>query len=344
MTQNLAKTVEIMSQAGKGILAADESTSTIGKRLASIGVESTEDNRRRYRELLFTTPGIGAYLHGAILYEETLYQSTAGGRRFTELLLEQGILPGIKVDLGLVNLPLSQQEQITQGLDGLPERMATYREAGAYFAKWRAVYHITDSKPSEQAIWSNAEMLARYAAICQEANIVPMVEPEVLINGDQSIERCYEVTDQVLKAVFAALARHNVALEHIILKPSMVIAGQACAEQASVDQVAEMTLRVLEANVPTRVPTINFLSGGQSDEQATENLQAMNAIKTPAQSWELSYSYGRALQAACLQAWQGQDENHTAAQQALYKRLKLNSAAAMGQYNPDMEAEAIEMA
>ena len=344
MTQDLGKTAQIMSQPGKGILAADESTSTIAKRLAAINVESTLENRRRYRELLVTTPGIDQFLHGVIMYEETLTQSTADGKRFTDVLLEQGILPGIKVDLGLVNLALSDQEKVTQGLDGLPERMAAYREAGAYFAKWRAVYNITNEKPSEQAILTNAEMLARYAAICQEAQIVPIVEPEVLIDGDHTIERCYEVTDRVLQAVFAALARHNVALEHIILKPSMVIAGQACAEQASVEQVAQMTLRVLEANVPSSVPTINFLSGGQTDEQATENLQAMNAIKTPSQSWEVSYSYGRALQAACLQAWQGKEENRAQAQQALYKRLKLNSAAAMGQYNAAMEVEAIEIA
>jgi fructose-bisphosphate aldolase, class I len=344
MNQDLQATAKIMSQPGKGILAADESTNTIGKRFAAIDVESTEETRRQYRELLVTTPGIDQFLHGVIMFEETLMQSTADGKRFTDVLLEQGILPGIKVDKGLIDLVLSDGEKATQGLDGLPERMAAYREAGAYFAKWRAVYNITDSKPSQQAIETNAECLARYAAICQANQIVPIVEPEVLIDGDHTIERCYEVTNQVLKAVFAALERHNVALESIILKPSMVIAGNACATQASVEQVAEMTLRVLAENVPTTVPTINFLSGGQSDEQATENLQAMNAMKTEANTWELSFSYGRALQAPCLAAWQGKTDNVAAAQTALYKRLKLNSAAVLGQYNSSMEAEVVEMA
>ena len=343
MTQNLSKTAEIMSQAGKGILAADESTNTIGKRLASINVESTEGSRQSYRELLLTTPGISEFLYGVILYEETLFQSTADGRRFTDVLLEQGILPGIKVDLGLIPLALADDEQATQGLDGLPERLARYKQAGAYFAKWRAVYRISDSTPSTQAIETNAELLARYAAMCQQQDIVPIVEPEVLINGDHTIERCYEVSDQVLRAVFSALARHNVALEHIILKPSMVIAGQAAATQASAAAVAEQTVKVLEAHVPSSVPSINFLSGGQTDEQATEHLQLMNALPKTA-TWQLSFSYGRALQAACLQTWQGKDENRQAAQQALYKRLKLNSAAALGQYQSAMEAQEFAMA
>jgi fructose-bisphosphate aldolase, class I len=344
MNQNLSTTAKTMSQPGKGILAADESTATIGKRLATIQVESTEDNRRRYRELLITTPGISEFMHGIILYEETLYQSAASGKRFTDILLDQGILPGIKVDRGLINLALSDDEKVTQGLDGLSERLASYKEAGAYFAKWRAVYNISDVKPSAQAIATNAEVLARYAAICQEHNIVPIVEPEVLINGGHTIERCLAVTNEVLQAVFVALQRHRVALEHIVLKPSMVIAGQQATAQASVDEVAQQTLQALTSHVPAAVPSINFLSGGQTDEQATAHLQAMNAMKTDAQPWQLSFSYGRALQSACLQAWQGKDDNILQAQQALYKRLKLNSLASVGQYDPAMEAQDFAMA
>jgi fructose-bisphosphate aldolase, class I len=343
MKADLALTAEKMSTPGKGILAADESTGTITKRFDTIGVESTEENRRRYRELLFTTPGVGEFLYGAILYEETLYQSTADGKRFTDLLLEQGILPGIKVDLGLIPLALANGEKATQGLDGLPERLIKYRENGAYFAKWRAVYNISATWPSAQAIETNAELLARYAAICQEQDIVPIVEPEVLINGDHSIERCYEVTNAVQQAVFAALERHNVKLEHMILKPSMVITGNKASVQATTEQVAQMTVKVLQANVPASVPTIDFLSGGQSDVQATVNLQAMNATAGE-KSWQLSFSYGRALQAPCLAAWQGLDENKEAAQKALYKRCKLNSAASLGQYNSAMESEQVEFA
>jgi len=343
MTVDLRTTSEKMSQAGKGILAADESTGTIGKRLATIGVESTEENRRGYRELLFTTPGIGQYLYGAILFEETLMQRATSGRYFSELLLEQGILPGIKVDKGLIDLALADNEKATQGLDGLPERLATYKDQGAYFAKWRAVYNITDDQPSQQAIETNAELLARYAAICQSQQIVPIVEPEVLINGTHTIERCYEATDVVQKAVFAALIRHRVQLEHIVLKPSMVIAGQDCSQQATPEQVAELTLKVLSANVPDAVPTIAFLSGGQSDEQATLHLQLINALATN-QAWQLSFSYGRALQAPCLAAWQGQEANHEAAQKALFKRCKLNSAAQFGQYDVEMENQEVALA
>ena len=339
MTANLALTAEKMSVPGKGILAADESTSTITKRFDMINVESTEENRRRYRELLFTTPGINEFLHGVILYEETLYQKTADGVPFPEYLTNLGILPGIKVDKGLIDMALSDSEKITQGLDGLAERLASYRDVGARFAKWRAVYDITDDKPSRQAIYANAEVLARYAAICQSQQIVPIVEPEVLINGKHTIERCYAVTDLVQKAVFEALQRHRVALEHIVLKPSMVISGNQCAEQASTQQVAEMTLKCLQANVPASVPTICFLSGGQSDEQATEHLQLMNAM-APNKAWQLSYSYGRALQAPCLKAWLGKEDNVEAAQQALYKRCLLNTRAALGEYALAMEAEA----
>ncbi len=342
MTMDLRTTSEHLSQPGKGILAADESTATIGKRFAAINLESTEENRRRYRELLFTTPGVADYLYGAILFEETLTQKTASGQLFSELLIEKGILPGIKVDRGLIHLALSNQEQATQGLDGLAERLATYKDQGAYFAKWRAVYHITDQNPSTQAIETNAELLARYAAICQSQNIVPIVEPEVLINGSHSIERCYEATDAVQKAVFAALERQRVQLEHIVLKPSMVIAGQDCAVQAPAEQVAELTVKLLKANVPAAVPTIAFLSGGQSDEQATQHLQLINEVAdTP---WQLSFSYGRALQAPCISAWQGSDERRAVAQQALLKRSKLNAAAEQAQYAVEMEADTVELA
>tara|TARA_A100001015_G_C14972335_1_gene705701 strand:+ start:523 stop:1539 length:1017 start_codon:yes stop_codon:yes gene_type:complete len=336
MTQFLATTAQQMSVPGKGILAADESTQTITKRFNTINVESTEEHRRRYRELLFTTPGINEFLHGVILYEETLYQKTSDGTPFPEYLAQLGILPGIKVDKGLIDLALADNEKITQGLDGLAERLASYRDVGARFAKWRAIYTITDSKPSKQAIAANAEVLARYAAICQTQDIVPIVEPEVLIDGDHTIERCYEVTQHVLKAVFEALARHRVALEHIILKPSMVIAGNQCATQAPAKRVAELTYQVLKENVPAAVPAICFLSGGQSDEQATEHLQLMNDLFRD-KPWELSYSYGRALQAPCLKAWLGKEENVASAQQALHKRCLLNSRAALGEYAMAME-------
>ena len=336
MTADLALTAQKMSVPGKGILAADESTKTITKRFDGIQVQSTEENRRRYREILFTTPGVAEFLHGVILYEETLYQKTADGTPFPEFLANMGILPGIKVDKGLINLALSDNEKVTQGLDGLAERLASYRDVGARFAKWRAVYDITDSKPSNQAIATNAEVLARYAAICQTQQIVPIVEPEVLIDGSHTIERCYEVTNAVQKAVFEALSRHNVVLEHIILKPSMVISGNQCAEQASREQVAELTLKCLQANVPAAVPSICFLSGGQSDEQATEHLQLMNAMAEN-KPWELSYSYGRALQAPCLKAWLGKEDNVALAQRALYKRCLLNTRAALGEYAMAME-------
>lgn len=343
MTADLRSTSEKMAQSGKGILAADESTATIAKRFASINLESTEENRRRYRELLFTTPNVGDYLYGAILFEETLTQKTSSGQLFSEYLLENGILPGIKVDRGLINLALSSHEQVTQGLDGLPERLATYRDQGAYFAKWRAVYDITESKPSQQAIETNAELLARYAAICQEQQIVPIVEPEVLINGSHTIEQCYDATNKVQKAVFAALHRHQVQLEHIILKPSMVIAGLDCPQQASADQVAELTLKLLTENVPNAVPTIAFLSGGQTDEQATLHLQLMNQMKAD-QAWQLSFSYGRALQAPCLAAWQGKESQLEAGQKALLKRCKLNSAAERAEYNAEMESQEVALA
>ena len=335
MIEALKATIAEMAVAGKGILAADESTPTMGKRLASIDVESTEENRRNFREMLFMTPGINAYINGVILFEETLFQKTSSGQAMPALLKELGIVPGIKVDKGLIPLGTGD-EKVTQGLDGLPDRLARYKESGARFAKWRAVFTITDTLPSTLAITTNANMLARYASACQAQGIVPIVEPELLINGTHSIERCAVASEAVLTAVFAALAEYNVALEGIILKPSMVIAGDQADPQASSAQIAAETVKILRRTVPAAVPTINFLSGGQSDEFATENLNNIN--RQGQQPWLLSYSYGRALQAPCLKAWAGKASNVEAAQQALYKRAKLNSAAAMGEYQSESAA------
>lgn len=314
----------------KGILAADESNGTIAKRLSSVQVESTTENRRAYRELLFTTPHIHQFISGVILFEETLGQRAANGKLFPEVLADQGIVPGIKVDKGVINLPNSLDEKITQGLDGLSERLTTYKEMGARFAKWRAVLNISAQQPSCLAIYTNAEALAQYAAICQSQGIVPIVEPELLMDGDHSLERCAEVTEKTLHEVFHALYRHRVILECMILKPSMVIQGAEHQTKASVTTVAQNTLKVLRRTVPAAVPSINFLSGGQSPELATAHLNAMNNTKHL--PWLLSFSYGRALQDPALKAWQGKPENVHAAQQALLKRAKLNAAACRGEY------------
>jgi len=331
----LLNTIQAIAVPGKGILAADESDKTIAKRFASIGLESSEENRRAYREMLFTTPEFNQFVSGVILYEETLYQKHQNGKPFSQLLAEQGVVPGIKVDKGLVDLPNCPGEQITQGLDGLRERLSQYKQQGARFAKWREVYHISSTTPSNLSIQANAEMLALYAAACQEQGIVPIVEPEVLMDGEHSIERCYEVTESVLHAVFVALYRHKIFLEGMILKPSMVISGKQCKTQAGVKEVAEQTLTVLRRCVPAAVPCINFLSGGQSSELATAHLNAMN--KDRRNPWYLSFSYGRALQDHALKAWQGKASNVAAAQQALHKRLHLNGLACKGQYDSNME-------
>ncbi|CAN5397846.1 fructose-bisphosphate aldolase class I [soil metagenome] len=337
MTQReLAATIKEVAIKGRGILAADESTATITKRFQAIGVESTEENRRSYRELLFTTEGLGEFISGVILYEETLSQKTAKGETFVKVLQQQGIVPGIKVDMGLINLANTADEKVTQGLDGLPERLAKYKALGARFAKWRAVFNIDAQHPSTLATKTNAEALARYAAICQSLGIVPIVEPELLIDGNHSFERCKEATEEVLHSVFNALHRHKVVLEHMILKPSMVIAGQDCKEQASIDAVAKATVEVLLRTVPAAVPSIKFLSGGQSSALATANLNAMNALN-PQLPWQLSFSYGRALQDTALKAWGGKAENVAKAQQELFKRAKLNSAACWGKYSDAME-------
>lgn len=341
-TNDLAKTVEKIAKSGKGILAADESTGTITKRFEAVGVQSNEDNRRTYRELLMTTPGCNEFIAGVILFEETLNQKTQNGQAFPQTLESLGILAGIKVDKGLTPIPNTDNEMVTQGLDGLAERLRDYKSKGASFTKWRAVYTVGKDTPSPLAIKTNAEVLARYAAICQEEGLVPIVEPEVLIDGDHTIEQCEVASERVFHAVFNALFKHKVKLEYIVLKPSMVISGKACPQKASVDQVAEATIRVLKRTVPAAVPTINFLSGGQSPEQATAHLNAMN--KLGPLPWNLSYSYARALQDYAMKTWQGQAKNITAAQQEFYKRAKLNSLAARGEYSVNMENEAISLA
>lgn len=330
----LINTAQQMAAEGKGILAADESNRTIKKRLEAVGVESTEDTRQRYRELLFSTPNLGEYISGVIMYEETLYQTTQDGTPFPEYIQEQGSIPGIKVDKGTVPLAPYNEEKTTQGLDGLDERLADFKQQGARFAKWRCVYSIDAKTPSMQLILTNAQVLARYAAICQSHGIVPIVEPEVLIDGDHSLERCKEVTARVLKQVFNALNTHKVLLEGMILKPNMVIEGKEYKTKQP-QAVAEATIETLKRYVPAAVPSINFLSGGQSPEEATLHLDLMN--KMGPLPWNVSFSYARALQDYCLKAWQGKPENTQAAQDAFFKRMQLNSAAAMGQYATEME-------
>ena len=327
----LAKTANEMVADDRGLLAADESTGTIGKRLDSIGAENTEDNRRDYRELLFRAEGLGKSISGAILYDETLRQSAADGASLVSILQGQGIIPGIKVDTGAKELPGSQGEKITEGLDGLPARVEEYVGLGARFAKWRAVITIGDHIPSRHCIHTNAHALARYAKICQEGGLVPIVEPEVLMDGDHDIERCDRVTTMTLNTVFDELYAQDVALEGMILKPNMVISGSDCKTQAGIDEVAERTVQYLMRCVPAAMPGIMFLSGGQSEEDATAHLNAMNAKFAPA-PWKLSYSYGRALQQSCLKAWQGDARNVSAAQAVLLERAQANSAACAGSY------------
>ncbi|HUX30000.1 MAG TPA: class I fructose-bisphosphate aldolase [Thiobacillus sp.] len=323
----------------KGVLAADESSPTIKKRFDTIQVESTEENRRRYREILFTADGIERQIGGVILFDETLRQSTHDGIPFPKLLADRGIIPGIKVDKGAKALALCPGDRVTEGLDGLRERLAEYKQLGAQFAKWRAVIDIDDRYiPSPFGIRANAHALARYAALCQEAGLVPIVEPEVLMDGAHGIERCEAVTAQALQAVFAELDAHGVQFEGMLLKPNMVLAGKKCPRQASVQEVAEATLRCLRRYVPAAVPGIVFLSGGQSAEDATDHLNAMNAMEP--QPWEVSFSYGRALQAPVLAAWQGQEDNVAAAQTALMNRCHLNGLARAGKYSRSMESAA----
>jgi fructose-bisphosphate aldolase class I len=338
MSNNLNEIAKAMVAPGKGILAADESTGTIGRRFDSIKVENNEENRRAYRDMLFTTQGIGDYLGGVILYDETLRQKSADGTSFVDLLTRNRVLPGIKVDTGAKPLAFCPGETVTEGLDNLPARCAEYVKLGAKFAKWRAVIDIGADLPSSTSIAANAHALARYAAICQEAGLVPIVEPEVLMDGDHTIERCELVTEWTLNAVFEALYMNRVSLEGSVLKPSMVISGKKCARQAGVEEVAERTVRILKRTVPAAVAGIAFLSGGQSDEVATAHLDAMN--KLGVSPWPLSFSYGRALQQKPLKAWSGSPANVPAAQAALTHRGRLNGLAALGKYSVSMEAQA----
>ena len=333
--KELNATARALVAPGKGILAADESSGTIKKRFDAIGVESTETNRRDYREMLFSTKGAGDFISGVILFDETIRQKTRDGRTFVAALEEQGIIPGIKVDKGAKPMANFAGEKITEGLDGLRDRLAEYRQLGARFAKWRAVIAIGDKIPTRTCIASNAEALARYATLCQEADLVPIVEPEVLMDGAHTIERYFNVTQQTLESVFHALYKHRVVLEGMLLKPNMVLSGKDCPQQASVQEVAEATVRCMKHVVPAAVPGLVFLSGGQSDQQATEHLNAMNQL--PDLPWQLSFSYGRALQAPVLKAWKGDAANVAAAQQAFHHRASCNSKARFGKYTEEME-------
>jgi fructose-bisphosphate aldolase class I len=337
-TTLLSKTAAAMVAAGKGVLAADESAGTCEKRFESVSVDCTEENRRAYRGLLFSTPGASKYISGVILHDETLRQNNSSGVAFPAYLQNLGVIPGIKVDKGTVNIPLtSGGEKVTEGLDGLDKRLAEYFKLGARFAKWRAVITIGDGIPSHTCIYANAHALARYAAACQAASIVPMIEPEVLLDGGHTIERCEEVTEATLRATFAALAAYNVAYEHTILKASMVVSGNTNARQAGVDEVAERTLRVLKRTVPSALPGVVFLSGGQSDLSATAHLDAMNRIGAP---WPLTFSYSRALQNTALKAWSGNPANVSTAQAAFAHRAHMNSLAAEGKWKADLEKSA----
>jgi fructose-bisphosphate aldolase class I len=340
-TQSLEAVAKAMVAPGRGILAADESTGTIEKRLASVKVENTEENRRAYRDMLFSAKGLGQHISGVILYDETLRQKSASGASFVELLVKNGILPGIKVDAGAKDLAFCPGEKVTEGLDNLAKRCADYAKLGAKFAKWRAVITIGPDMPSATCIAANAHALARYAAICQTAGLVPIVEPEVLMDGNHIIHRCEEVTEWTLNAVYEALYLNRVVLERTVLKPSMVISGKDCPEQADVEEVAERTVRVLKRCVPAAVAGIAFLSGGQSDELATEHLNAMNKRYAGEVPWPLSFSYGRALQQPSLKAWKGAPANVAAAQAALLHRARMNGLARAGRYSAELERQAL---
>ncbi len=334
---DMVSTAKALVAQGKGILAADETVPTLTKRFDALKIISTEDSRRTYREMFFTTPGAAEFISGVILYDETIRQKSSSGIPLVEVLEKQGIIPGIKVDTGAKPLAGSPDETVTDGLDGLRTRLKEYHGLGARFAKWRAVIRITDTLPSPMCVNVNSHALARYAALCQEQNIVPIVEPEVLMDGSHTIERCEDVTSWVLHAVFHALFEQCVRLEGMLLKPNMVISGKECRRQASVEEVAAATLRCLRRHVPAAVPGIVFLSGGQSDILATAHLNAINKLDLP-KPWKISFSYGRALQDPALQAWRGKAEQFKAGQQAFYHRAKCNGAAALGKYSDAMEA------
>ena len=337
--KDLKEVAQAMVAPGKGILAADESTGTATKRFDAVGIESTDTSQRDWRELLVTAPGAADYISGVILYDETIRQDASDGSKFPEMLEKVGIMPGIKVDTGAKPLAFASEEKVTEGLDGLRDRIAEYVDMGAKFAKWRAVITIGDGIPSRLCINANAHALARYAALCQEGGLVPIVEPEVLIDGDHSIEQSFDVTDLTLRTVFDTLFEHRVNFEGMILKPSMVISGKGAENRAGVEEVAEQTLRVLYRNVPAAVPGVCFLSGGQSAEEATAHLDAMNKM-APDAPWQLSFSYARALQGTPMEIWMGDAANKEEAQKAFTFRAKLVSAARKGEYSPDMEKEA----
>jgi fructose-bisphosphate aldolase class I len=337
--QQLESTAKTMVAPGKGLLAMDESSPTCKSRFEKVGIDCTEENRRAYRDLLVTTKGLSEYIGGAILFDETIRQKTLAGAPFAEHLSKVGIVPGIKVDKGAKDLAGHAGEKVTEGLDGLRERLAEYYGLGARFTKWRAVITIGKGIPTQGCIDANAHALARYAALAQEASLVPIVEPEVLINGDHTIERCYEVTVHTLRAVFAELAAQRVLLEGIVLKPSMVISGLDCPKRAGVQEVAEQTLRCLLNTVPAAVTGIAFLSGGQGNEEATAHLNAMHNLGKTL-PWVLTFSYARALQQPAIETWKGKAGNVETAQKALYHRAKLNGAAALGRYKESMEKEA----
>jgi fructose-bisphosphate aldolase class I len=335
---DLAGVARALVADGKGILAADESVPTLTRRFDALGIRSTEQTRRTYREMLFTAPGAAEFISGVIMYDETIRQKSSSGTPLTQVLASQGIVPGIKVDTGAKLLAGSAEERVTEGLDGLRDRLAEYRGMGARFAKWRAVIRITDRLPSPACVRVNAHALGRYAALCQEGGLVPIVEPEVLMDGTHAIERCEEVTGTVLHVVFRALFEQGVALEAMLLKPNMVVAGKEGSRPASVQEVATATLRCLRRHVPAAVPGIVFLSGGQSDRVATAHLNAINRQPGP-RPWTLSFSYGRALQDPALEAWHGRDDQLKLAQQALAHRARCNGAASRGAYTEEMEAE-----
>jgi fructose-bisphosphate aldolase class I len=337
-TQLMANTARAMVAPGKGLLAADESAGTCKKRFDSVGVESTEENRRAYREMLFSTPDIADFVSGVILFDETLRQSTKDGLNFAEYLKKNGIIPGIKVDAGTSDMALHPGEKVTEGLDKLAARMAEYFKMGARFAKWRAVITIGKGIPTQACLDANAHALARYSAICQEASIVPIVEPEVLLDGDHTAETSEEVHERTLATLFREMWKQDVSLEHVILKASMCVSGKDNPKQASVQEVAERTLRVLKRTVPAALPGVVFLSGGQTDENATAHLDAMNRMAGA--PWPLTFSYSRALQAAALKAWRGQTGNVAAAQKAFHHRARMNGLAARGQWSADVEKKA----
>ena len=337
MGHNIEETARALVAPGKGILAADESDGTIKKRFDSIGIDSTEDNRRAYRDMLFTTEGAADHISGVILYDETIRQSALDGTPFPKLLESQDVIPGIKVDKGAKELAHARGETITEGLDGLRERLAEYVSLGARFTKWRAVITIGAGIPSEYCLWTNAHALARYAALSQEAGLVPIVEPEVLMDGDHTIETSFDVTSRTLHAVFTELRDQRVHFEQMLLKPNMVLSGYDASDRAGVQEVAEQTIRCFRRHVPAAVPGIVFLSGGQTDEDATAHLNAMNAMGP--HPWELSFSYGRALQAPSLKAWAGEAANVASGQAAYLHRARMNGLARSGSYSPELEAQ-----